>query len=57
VQFALLAVSTVMRDLTLLQKAQRDVAKSFPASEQKIQDELLRLFLRYLGVPEPALRR
>jgi len=53
VPFALLAVSTVMRDLMLMQKAQRDVAKSFPASEQRIQDELLRLFLRYLGVPEP----
>ena len=53
-QFGLLAVSSVMRDLMLVRKAQPEMAESFPASEQKIQDELLRLFLRYLGTPEPG---
>ena len=53
-QFGLLAVSAVMRDLLLMQKAQPDMAESFPVSDQRIVEELTRLFLRYLAVEEPA---
>ena len=42
-----------MRDLMLLQRARPDMAKSLPVSEQRIQNEMLRLFLRYLGAAEP----
>lgn len=52
-QFGLLAVGALMRDLIILQKAQSEAAKAFSPSDHKILEELLRLFLRYLGVPEP----
>jgi AcrR family transcriptional regulator len=55
-QLGLLAVSAVMRDLMLIRKAKPEVAQVFPLSDEKIQDELLRLFLRYLGVEEPDAR-
>lgn len=53
VQFGLLAVSAVMRDLLLMQKATPDMARVFPVSDERIVEEMLRLFLRYLGAAEP----